>query len=172
MIKPHLWPRIEFFSSRGQESQHLFVVQQQRFTSLKIFTKVPGCEIIDWSWVTMVLLYVPELIKAETGVVIMKRLSHNLWGRRLLSEEFGISWINHSLSESEHLYSWDSLWEDTERWAPKDSCWRLETSRLRDQFSVTDLDQNFFYLNTIVFSWAILCCKGLSYTLQNVEQHS
>ena len=31
LIKPHLWPRIEFFSSRGQESQRLFV-QQQPFT--------------------------------------------------------------------------------------------------------------------------------------------
>ena len=32
MIKPRLWPRIEFFFSGGQESWHLFVVQQQLFT--------------------------------------------------------------------------------------------------------------------------------------------
>ena len=31
MIKPRLWPQIEFFSG-GQESQCLFVVQQQYFT--------------------------------------------------------------------------------------------------------------------------------------------
>ena len=31
MIKPCLWPRIEFFSSRGQESQGLRVIQQQPF---------------------------------------------------------------------------------------------------------------------------------------------
>ena len=30
-IKPHFWPRIEFFSSGGQESQCLFVCQQQPF---------------------------------------------------------------------------------------------------------------------------------------------
>ena len=29
--KPHLWPRIEFFSSGGQESKHLCVVDQQCF---------------------------------------------------------------------------------------------------------------------------------------------
>ena len=28
MVKPRLWPRIEFFSSGGQESQRLFVQQQ------------------------------------------------------------------------------------------------------------------------------------------------
>ena len=32
MIKPCLWPRIEFFSSGGQESRRLFVGQQQPFT--------------------------------------------------------------------------------------------------------------------------------------------
>ena len=31
MIKPRLWPRIEFFSSRGQESWCLFVIPQQLF---------------------------------------------------------------------------------------------------------------------------------------------
>ena len=31
MIKPRLWPWIEFFSSGGQESQRIFVVQQQPF---------------------------------------------------------------------------------------------------------------------------------------------
>ena len=31
MIKPRLWPRIEFFSSGDQESRHLCVIQQQRF---------------------------------------------------------------------------------------------------------------------------------------------
>ena len=36
MIKSHLWPWIEFFSSGGQESQHLFVVQQQPFTLLSL----------------------------------------------------------------------------------------------------------------------------------------
>ena len=30
--QPCLWPWIEFFSSRGQESQRLFVVQQQPVT--------------------------------------------------------------------------------------------------------------------------------------------
>ena len=33
-IKPRLWPQIEFFSSRGQESQHLFMVQQQPCSSI------------------------------------------------------------------------------------------------------------------------------------------
>ena len=33
-IKPRLWPRIEFFSSRGQESQRLLVVQQQSCSSI------------------------------------------------------------------------------------------------------------------------------------------
>ena len=32
MIKPRLWPRIEFFSFGGQESQRLCVIQQQHFT--------------------------------------------------------------------------------------------------------------------------------------------
>ena len=32
MIKPCLWPRIEFFSSRGQESRHLCMMQQQPFS--------------------------------------------------------------------------------------------------------------------------------------------
>ena len=31
-IKPRLWPRIEFFSSGGQEFWHLFMGQQQAFT--------------------------------------------------------------------------------------------------------------------------------------------
>ena len=31
MIKPHLWPWIEFFSSGGQKSRHLCMVQQQPF---------------------------------------------------------------------------------------------------------------------------------------------
>ena len=31
MIKPRLWPRIEFFSSRDQESRRLCVIQQQPF---------------------------------------------------------------------------------------------------------------------------------------------
>ena len=31
-IKPRLWPRIEFFSSRGQESRCLRVIQQQPFS--------------------------------------------------------------------------------------------------------------------------------------------
>ena len=30
-IKPRLWPRTEIFSSRGQESQRLFLCQQQPF---------------------------------------------------------------------------------------------------------------------------------------------
>ena len=34
-IKPGLWPGIEFFSSRGQESPRLFVGQQQPFTTTK-----------------------------------------------------------------------------------------------------------------------------------------
>ena len=33
VIKPHLWPRIEFFSSGAQESWRLCVVQQQPFSS-------------------------------------------------------------------------------------------------------------------------------------------
>ena len=33
MIKPHLWPQIEFFSSAGQESQRLFI-QQQPFRTM------------------------------------------------------------------------------------------------------------------------------------------
>ena len=134
--------------------------------------KVPGCEIMDWSWVIMVLLYVLELIKVETGVVIMKRLSHNLWGRHLLSEEFGISWINCSLSESEHLYSQDLLWENIERWASKGSCWRLETLLLRDRFSVADLDQDFFISAPLCLHELIICCRGLSYTPQNIDEHS
>ena len=32
MIKPRPWPWIEFFSSRGQESQRLFMGQQQHFS--------------------------------------------------------------------------------------------------------------------------------------------
>ena len=32
MIKPHLWPRIEFFSPGGQESWCIRVIQQQPFT--------------------------------------------------------------------------------------------------------------------------------------------
>ena len=32
VIKPHLWPQIKFFSSRGQESWRLCVIQQQPFT--------------------------------------------------------------------------------------------------------------------------------------------
>ena len=32
-IKPRLWPQIESFSSGGQESWHLCMVQQQHFTS-------------------------------------------------------------------------------------------------------------------------------------------
>jgi len=32
VIKPCLWPRIEFLSSSGQESQHLCMIQQQPFT--------------------------------------------------------------------------------------------------------------------------------------------
>ena len=32
-IKPHLWPRIEFFSSGGQESRCLHVIQQQPFNN-------------------------------------------------------------------------------------------------------------------------------------------
>ena len=35
MIKARLWPRIEFFSSGGQESQCLRVNQQQPFTSME-----------------------------------------------------------------------------------------------------------------------------------------
>ena len=31
MIKPRLWPRIEFFSSRGQKSRRLCAIQQQPF---------------------------------------------------------------------------------------------------------------------------------------------
>jgi len=34
VIKPRLWPRIEFFSSRGQESRRLFVCQQQPFRGI------------------------------------------------------------------------------------------------------------------------------------------
>ena len=37
MIKPRLWPRIEFFSSGGQESQCLRVIQQQPF-NLEVIT--------------------------------------------------------------------------------------------------------------------------------------
>ena len=33
MIQPRLWPRIEFFSSRGQEPRYLCVIQQQPFIS-------------------------------------------------------------------------------------------------------------------------------------------
>ena len=33
-MKPRLWPWIEFLSSGGQESQCLFVVQQQHFRAL------------------------------------------------------------------------------------------------------------------------------------------
>ena len=36
MIKTRLWPWIEFFSSGGQESRHLFAVQQQPFTLLSL----------------------------------------------------------------------------------------------------------------------------------------
>ena len=36
MIKPHLWPQIEFFSSRGQGSWHLCVIQQQPFNPCRI----------------------------------------------------------------------------------------------------------------------------------------
>ena len=32
MIKPRPWPWIELFSSRGQESQHLFLGHQQHFS--------------------------------------------------------------------------------------------------------------------------------------------
>ena len=31
MIKPHVWPQIEFFSSGGQKSQRLCAIQQQPF---------------------------------------------------------------------------------------------------------------------------------------------
>ena len=33
-IKPHHWPQMEFFSSGGQESPRLWVIQQQPFTML------------------------------------------------------------------------------------------------------------------------------------------
>ena len=34
MIKPRLWPQIEFFSSGGQESRCLCVIQQQPFSGI------------------------------------------------------------------------------------------------------------------------------------------
>ena len=43
VIKPRLWPRIEFFSSGGQESQRFCVIQQQPFNILFNFT--PGFDI-------------------------------------------------------------------------------------------------------------------------------
>ena len=36
MIKPRLWPQIEFFSSGGQESLRLFIQQQPFISSLAL----------------------------------------------------------------------------------------------------------------------------------------
>ena len=46
MIKPRLWPRIEFFSSGGQESRRLCVIQQQSFMvkSMVFPVVMYGCE--------------------------------------------------------------------------------------------------------------------------------
>ena len=41
MIKPRLWPQIEFFSSEGQESRRLCVIQQQPFMTL--------CDPVDYT---------------------------------------------------------------------------------------------------------------------------
>ena len=43
VVKPRLWPRIEFFSSRGQESWHLCVVQQQPFISNYVVISLLEC---------------------------------------------------------------------------------------------------------------------------------
>ena len=43
MIKPRLWPQIEFFSSRGQESRRLCVVQQQPFISNYVAISLLEC---------------------------------------------------------------------------------------------------------------------------------
>ena len=53
MIKPRLWPRIEFFSSRGQESQRLCVIQQQPFIGKVVYhiaswSNVKHCDFSDW----------------------------------------------------------------------------------------------------------------------------
>ena len=67
MIKPRLWPRVEFFSSGGQESWCIHVIQQQPFTSVIILTSflsvwfqcvcplMPSCNNYHLTWVSLTL---------------------------------------------------------------------------------------------------------------------
>ena len=62
-IKPRLWPRIEFFSSGGQEPQHLCMIQQQPFTRRRLECTHGPVSLSLWGSAQVML----QLLYMDTG---------------------------------------------------------------------------------------------------------
>ena len=83
MIKPRLWPQIEFFSSGGQESRRLCVVQQQPF--IMVSSSITSWQIDGEKVETVVdFIFVGSKITAD-GDCSHKIKKHLLLGRKAMT---------------------------------------------------------------------------------------